>query len=281
MNSSITDPVLELALSPAARGMFTQLRRAMSADYAKLRRTAALWLALGGGALPVLLNFLIFYFKGSLLTKPGQNPWLTYVGMSWQTASVLLLPMFVVLLSGLVVNIENRAAGWKHLLAQPVGRGAVFGSKLLMLLQLNAVAQVLYVVLLLASGVVLGWVRPELGFQQNSIALQPVLWMLGHTYLATLGFLGIQYAAALVFQGFVGPLTLGIGGIVSALTLLRWEHIAVVPYAAPTLVLNAMGGKEVLTVNPAISTAEWYSLAWFAGALVVGYLVLHRRNISG
>ena len=108
---------------PTAPGPLTQLRRTLAADALKLRRTAALWLALGGGALPVLLNFLIFYFKGKYLVKPGENPWLNYVGMSWQTASVLLLPMFVVLLTGLVVNLENRAGGWKHLLAQPVGRG--------------------------------------------------------------------------------------------------------------------------------------------------------------
>ncbi|MBC8083466.1 MAG: ABC transporter permease, partial [Hymenobacter sp.] len=185
MESTLTPSCPDSPALPAAPPALTQLGRALAADYTKLRRTAVLWLALGGGALPVLLNFLIFYFKGSLIVKPGTNPWPLYVGMSWQTASVLLLPLFVVLLSGLVVNIENRAGGWKHLLAQPVGRGAVFGSKLLALLALNAVAQLVYVLLLLAAGVVLGWVRPELGFGQGQLALPPVLRMLGHTYLAT------------------------------------------------------------------------------------------------
>ncbi|RFP67068.1 hypothetical protein D0N36_00860 [Hymenobacter lapidiphilus] len=264
---------------PVAPGPFTQLGRVLVADTLKLRRTAVLWLALGGGALPVLLNFLIFYFKGQHLIKPGQNPWPQYVGMSWQTASVLLLPLFVVLLSGLVVNLENRG-GWRQLLAQPVSRGAVFGSKLLLLLGLNALAQVLYVLLLLAVGVLLGWLRPELGFQNHSISLLPVLRMLGHTYVATLGILGIQYAVALAFRGFVGPLTVGIGSIVSALTLLRWEHIDLVPYAAPTRVLRLLEGNKQLSVAAALSPAEWYSLGWFALAVLVGYLLLLRRPVT-
>lgn len=269
---------MEYAL-PVAPGPLTQFGRVLAADTLKLRRTAALWLALGGGALPVLLNLLIFYFKGQFIVKAGDNPWPQYVGMSWQTASVLLLPMFVVLLSGLVVNLENRG-GWRQLLAQPVSRASVFGSKLLLLLGLNAVAQSLYVLLLLAAGVLLGGLRPDLGFQNHGIELLPLLRMLGHTYVATLGILGVQYAVALAFRGFVGPLAVGIAGIVSALTLLRWEHIDLVPYAAPTRVLNSLKFSPELSVAAALSPAEWYSLGWFGLAVLVGYGLLLRRPVT-
>lgn len=268
---------MEYAL-PVAPGPLTQLGRVLATDALKLRRTAALWLALGGGALPVLLNLLIFYFKGQYLVKLGQNPWPQYVGMSWQTASVLL-GFFLVLLSGLVVNLENRG-GWRQLLAQPVSRGSVFGSKLLLLLGLNAVAQALYVGLLLAAGLLLGWLKPDLGFQSHHISLLPVLRMLGHTYIATLGILGIQYALALAFRGFVGPLAVGIGGIVSALTLLRWEHIDLVPYAAPTRILNLLKGDAQLSVAAALAPAEWYSLGWFGLAVLAGYVLLLRRPVT-
>ncbi|UYZ62828.1 ABC transporter permease [Hymenobacter weizhouensis] len=261
----------------------TQLARCLSVDMLKLRRTAALWLTLGGGALPVLLNFLIFYFKGDKLLKPGQNPWPAYISMSWQTASVLLLPLFVVLLSSLVLALEHRSEGWKHLLVQPVGRGAAYGSKLLVLLGLNALAQSLYVVLLLASGVVLGWLRPGLGFQSGLVEVAPLLLMLAHTFVATLGILGVQFAAALALRSFVGPLALGIGGIVTALTLLRWEHSDLIPYAASTKVLSAFeGGKQgELLVKTAMSSSEWWSLAWFAVAAVAGYALLRWRRAAG
>ncbi|WP_045688406.1 ABC transporter permease [Hymenobacter sp. AT01-02] len=263
---------------PAAPGLLTQLHRCLAADYQKLRRTVALWLAVGGGALPVLLNFCIFYSKGQYIIKPGQNPWPQYVSMSWQTSSILLLPLFMVLLTGLLTNVEHRASGWKHVHALPVGRWAVYSSKLLILLQLTLLAETLYVVLLLGAGVLLGWLRPGLGFQANHPDLLPVATMLGHTFIATLGMLGVQYVAALWWRGMVGPLGLGIAGIVTGLTLLRWEHIDLIPYAATTRVLGALGGKGALTVNPHMMPAEWYSLAWFAGSLLLGYWLLRMRR---
>ena len=273
---------MNLASPLPAPGALTQLGRCLSVDALKLRRTAALWLALAGGALPVLLNFLIFYSKGDKLLKPGQNPWPMYLNMSWQTASILLLPLFVVLLSSLLLALEHRSTGWKQLLVQPVGRGAVYASKLLVLLGLNLLAQTLYVVLLLASGVVLGWLRPELVFQQHLPHLAPLVLMLGHTFLATLGILGVHYAVALAVRSFAGPLALGIGGIVTALTLLRWEHIDLIFYAAPTRVLSAMTGSKTgeLLVKTGVSVAEWWSLAWFAGAVLVGYGLLRGRRVG-
>ncbi|UOQ55415.1 ABC transporter permease [Hymenobacter cellulosivorans] len=257
---------------------FLLLRRTHTADWLKLRRTLALWLALGGGALPVLLNFLIIYFRGEKLLAAGENPWRHYIHMSWQTASVLLLPLFLILLTSLLVAIENRATAWKHLYALPVSRGAVLGSKLLVLLQLNLLAQVVYVVLLLASGKLLGWLRPELLFGAYPVPLAGVIPLLAHTYLATLGILGIQYVAALWWRSFALPFAFGIGGLVAALTLLRWEHVDWVPYAAPTRVLSLVGkdAQGLLTVQSGIGLAEWSSLAWFAAALLVGYGLLSR-----
>ncbi|GAA4014503.1 hypothetical protein GCM10022408_29640 [Hymenobacter fastidiosus] len=278
MNNALSTPLPAAwdTLS-AAPGPLTQVGRCLAADYRKLRRTPALWLALAGGALPVLLNFAIFFFKGQYLVKPGENPWPQYVSMSWQTASLLLLPLFVVMLTGLLANVEHRAAGWKHLYALPVGRGAVYVSKLLVVLQLTVAAQVLYAALLLAAGMILGRVRPELGFQTESVELGAVALMLGHTFLATLGMLGVQYVAALWWRGFVGPLALGIGGIVSALTLLRWEHVDLIPYAAPARALQAMN-RQTLLVDPALTPAEWYSLAWFGAAVLLGYALLQLRR---
>lgn len=264
-------------------GAFTQLRRCLSADVLKLRRTPALWLAVGGGALPVLLNFLIFYFKGEQLLKPGANPWLPYVITNWQTVSMMLLPLFVTLLVSLVLALEHRAAGWKHLLAQPAGYGAVYSSKLLVLLGLNGLAQVMYLALLLASGALLGWLKPALGFQTGPPSVPPLLLMLGHTFVATLGMLGVQYAAALALRSFVGPVALGIGGFVTGLTLLRWEYSYLIPYAASAGALAAFpaGGRGPLMIKSAISPVGWWSLAWFGAALVVGYFVLRRRTAAG
>ncbi|GAA4377635.1 ABC transporter permease [Hymenobacter koreensis] len=265
-------------LAPVASPL-VQLRRAVASDALKLKRTAALRLTLASGALPVLLSFLIYYFKGHLLLKPGQDPWSAYILGSWQSAAGLLLPLFVVLLTSLLLNVENKASGWKHLHAQPVGRGAVFGSKLLLLLGLNLLAQLVYVALLLTSGWALGLLRPELHFHDHSIPFQGIGTLFYHTFIATLGLLAIQYVASLLWKSFVAPVALGMGATITALVLMRWEHIDWIPYAAPLLSLGSAKKAQVtLQVAGTLSNAEWISLGWFAVVLLVGYTLLRWRQ---
>ncbi|GAB2771130.1 hypothetical protein HNQ93_000590 [Hymenobacter luteus] len=282
MNSVLTPALPELATLPAATNPFGQLRRTLAADALKLRRTAALRLTLLSGAFPVLLAFLIFFFKGHEILKAGGTPWPRFISLAWQTAGTLLLPLFVVLLTSLVVNIETKATAWKHLYAQPVGRGAVFFSKLLLILALNAVALVLFVGLVLGAGALLGVLQPKLGFQAHAVPMEVVLRMLGRTYVATLGLLAVQYVVSLYWRSFVVPVGVGMGAVVATVALLSWEHADKIPYAAPlmTSVSMRMSKAGVLEAGHELAKHEWYSLAWCGGALLLGYLLLYRRNMT-
>ncbi|QJX46204.1 ABC transporter permease subunit [Hymenobacter taeanensis] len=278
---SATLPSAEFAVAlPAAPSPLQQLQRTLSGDMLKLRRTAALRLSLFSGVLPVLLTFCILYFKGQYIIKGGVNPWPQFVSMAWQTAGTLLLPLFVVLLTSLIVNIETKSSAWKHLFALPVGRGAVFFSKLLVLLGLNALALLLFVAALLGAGFLLGLVKPGLGFQTHQAPLQTVLWMYGHTYVATLGLLAVQYIVSLYWRSFVVPVGVGMGAVVVTIALLRWEHVDKIPYSAPlgTTMQMKMSKLSGLEVAHTLFRHEWYSLAWFAGALLIGYVLLQLRR---
>ena len=276
MNTTLPYPL------PAALAPFTQLRRTLAADVLKLRRTAALRLTLLSGLFPVLIAFLVFFFKGAIIMKAGGSPWPRFIMLGWQTAGTLLLPLFVVLLTSLMVQVETKATAWKHLYAQPIGHGAVFSSKLLLILALNAGALLLFVMLLLGAGTLLGALRPQLGFQLHAVPLATVCWMLGRTYVATLGLLAVQYVVSLQWRSFVVPVGVGMGAIVATIALLSWEHVDKIPYAAPlgTSASLQMTKAGVLTTAHALARHEWYSLGWFAGALLLGYVLLYRRPVS-
>ncbi|MBF9141232.1 ABC transporter permease [Hymenobacter properus] len=278
MNPSVRPS--SLPALPPVPGVFVQFGRSLAADALKLRRTAALWLTLASGVLPVLLNFCILYFKGHLMLKPGADGWIKYTSMSWQTAAVLL-PLFVVLLTSLVVGVENKAEGWKHLFALPVGRLPVWLSKLLIILGLNALAQLLFVALLLAGGYLLQALRPELHLQQFAPPLRVLGLLLGRTYLATLGIVGVQYVLSKWQQGFVLPVAVGMAGWVAGLTLLRWEHVGWIPYAGPMLTLLSTPFKPVPGMAlPTIAPHEWYQLLWFGVSAGLGYVTLRWRNLA-
>ncbi|WP_185816768.1 ABC transporter permease [Hymenobacter metallilatus] len=281
MEATLLPAPTDFTLLPAAPAPLTQLRRSLAADTLKLKRTAALRLTLLSGAFPVLITFLIFFFKGDIIMKTGGSPWPRFISTSWQTAGTLLLPLFVVLLTSLVVHIETKATAWKHLYAQPVGRGAVFVSKLLLILALNAVALLLFAALVLGAGLLLSVLRPKLGFVLATIPFETVVWMLLRTYVATLGLLAVQYVVSLFWRSFVVPVGVGMGAVVATIALLSWEHADKIPYAAPLGTAMAMKmEKATLTVAHELAKHEWYSLGWFAGVLVLGYVLLLRRNVS-
>jgi hypothetical protein len=201
--------------------------------------------------------------------------------MSWQTAAVLL-PLFVVLLTSLVVSVENQSEGWKHLFALPVGRVPVWLSKLLVLLVLNLLAQLLFVGLMLAAGYLLSALRPELRLSQYSPPFQVLGPLLVRTYVATLGIVGVQYVLGKWQKGFVLPVAVGMAGWVAGLTLLRWEHVGWVPYAGPYLTLSSttqLKGQPWAAAT-ALAPHEWYHLVWLGAAVVLGYAVLRWRNLA-
>ena len=265
---------------PTVPSFAIQLRRSLGSDTLKLKRTAALWLAVAAGVLPVLLVFCMIWFEGGRILKPGLNPWPEYVRGAWRVATTLLLPLFVVLLASLLTSIEDQAHGWKHLHALPVRRGVVWLSKLLVLLALNALAQVWFLALLLVSGLVLAALRPEFGFGNYLPPVAPLLTLLLRTWVSTLGIAGIQFGLSLWRRGFVLPVGVGIAGSVAALTLLSWRHIGWIPFAGPMLTLAGVWAEasEPLQVPLTLASHEWRSLGWLGAALLATAALQHWRR---
>ncbi|GAB2963053.1 hypothetical protein GCM10027048_34810 [Hymenobacter coalescens] len=255
-----------------------QLLGTLAAEVLKLRGTAALRLALGLAVVPVLIIFLVFFFRGATLLEAGQSPWVPYLHNAWRTEATLLLPLFVVLLTSLVVHVEHRAAAWKHVLTQPVPRRTLFVGKLLVLLGLSLLAQALHAGLLLLTGWLLGLLRPELGFQLHAAPLAAVGTALLRIYAGTAGILAVQYVVSLAWRSFVVPVAVGLAGTVLALTVLRIAHADLLPYGAPLLTWRTFAADgPALLVPAALAPHEWISLAWLALVLLAGPAWVRRR----
>jgi lantibiotic transport system permease protein len=267
-----------MSLPLASPSFARQLSRCLAADYLKLRRTPALGLAVAGGALPVLLEFCIFYFRGNIILGHHTQPWFRYLSASWEVAAALLLPLFIVLLAGLLVSVEHRATAWKHLYALPVGRATIYTSKFLVLVQLLVLAHVAYVGLLLVSGYLLGLLHPEFGFQHQAVPFGAIARLTARTFVASLGMLGCQYVLSMQSRSFVLPIGVGLACLTTTLPLLRWEHVGWLPFAGPLLTLKSMREAGAELIVPAqLAAHEIGSLLWCAGAFLAGLLLRHRN----
>jgi hypothetical protein len=116
-------------------------------------------------------------------------------------------------------------------------------------------------------------------FFSHVLDWKALLRLSGKTYIAILSITAIQYWLSLRFKSFVAPVGIGLGLLIGALIAfgMGWEHVDKLPFAFPALTLQSM----VKGHAPLIARHEWYSIAYTAIFLVLGYLDLRFRKERG
>src|ERR1700730_1202400 len=90
------------------------------AEMLKTKRTAAVWLSLLGAAFVPIVYCIAFIAKPDFFvpkTKP--DAWGFLIGQNWKVAAIFLLPMYVILISSLLVQVEYRNNTWKQVYTSP------------------------------------------------------------------------------------------------------------------------------------------------------------------
>ena len=116
--------------------------------------------------------------------------------------SWLIFPLIITIVIAMMARIEHSNNSWKHLLALPVKRGAVYVSKLII-----SIGIILYSLLLLYVGMVLS----ALTLPIDSI---PFMWMAERffmIFLSSLPIVGVIFYVSYRFTHFGAPLAIGVG----------------------------------------------------------------------
>ncbi|WP_207430850.1 ABC transporter permease [Sabulibacter ruber] len=243
----------------------TYLRRGLSAESLKIKNSWALWLSVLAPLSVVGMTFLVFFFRGDRILKPGADPWFHWVGNNFMATSQLLLPMFLALVTALVNGIEHNSYGWKQLYAAPVPKWTVFVNKYLLLLWLTLVSFVTFWAGLLAAGYLLGFLKPEFGFQHYQHVAHISIGAF-RIFLASLFILTLQFCISFQFRNIAVSIGSGIMFVLAFLIGSSWEHIGYYPYSWPFFAANTSTSKEAHLFVPQM----WYSLGCSAALLVLG-----------
>ena len=117
------------------------------AESLKLKRTRALRLAIGA---PMIIVLLVFGIYAERSGKSDDADLLTgFAQLILTIWTIILFPLYVALVAALVAAIEHQNDGWKHILALPVNRSAIFVAK-----WIAGIGLVLLSSLVLSTGVV-------------------------------------------------------------------------------------------------------------------------------
>lgn len=244
----------------------------LRAEWLKQRRSQAGWLILAGGLFTPLIIFAVRLHQSRIL--PAQYAaagfWERHWTQSWESITIMILPMMGILLPALVAQIEYRNNTWKQVHATPLRPASVYFAKLAVVL-----AMLLQLFVVINLGVYLSAMVPALllGHVDAPAAPLPAGVFLARNlrfFVDCLPVVALQYALALHFRNFMVPVGVGLGVWILTIGMFNTRVSWLIPFSYPGLDYMLDSGHRTAAGLPAgiqsmaLGTFALFTLAGFA-----------------
>lgn len=250
-------------------------------EWLKRRRSLASWLVLVGAFFTpsiILASRIKNHARLPALDASGDF-WRRLWYQSWESMEVFLLPIGIILATGLVAQIEFKNNTWKQLHTTPQWLTTIFFAKLLVVLLMLVEVFALFNV-----GVYLSAVVPSLLFANVPHPAAPVpvadFWRANvNFFVDCLPIVALQFLLSLRFKNFLVPVGAGFAIWFMGIGLLSWEYSYIFPYNHGAInFLTATGhfdGRK-LPADP-----ETFALIYAAAFTLAGWSLYVNRKEKG
>lgn len=248
----------------------------------KLKHTFALWLTAICALLIPLLFFIVYIVKWEkLIPAEGVNPWNKFANEQIVNSLPALVPLFIVLITSLIIQIEHKATAIKHLFALPIPKWSVYFGKLSIIIAAVFATYAMYYGLILLNGNLLGGMRPQLNFSEFSPEYVFHIKILFRSFVSVLGILAIQFWLSFRFKNFIIPLGVGMVLVIVGLIAARAPESIYFPYSYSMISMNPLDEKTSdLNLFWWFPTVTWYSLGYFLVFAIAGFFDIKRMNVK-
>ncbi|MBL8765222.1 MAG: serine hydrolase [Phycisphaerae bacterium] len=200
--------------------------RALHAECLKLKGTLALRAALMA---PLLVGLLV------AAERPPEAPaqfWGSLLKLAMTAWAIFMLPLTITLESALLAGVEHSNHTWKHVLALPLPRHAVYVAKIVVVAMLAALGTLVVIALVLIVGYVLMLLRPGLA-SAGAPPWRSMLLLGAKLWLASWLLVALQSWVSLRWPSFTVAIGVGIAGTFVALFASRAAVGMYVPWLLP------------------------------------------------
>lgn len=240
-------------------------------EWMKLRRSAAVWLTLAGGAfIPVIILMQRFYFFHTL-QKDNSDPdiWQGLYQQSWRFMAIFLLPMGVILATSLIGQLEYRNNTWKQLHTTPQSLTTIFFAKLTVILLMLLQFFILFNIGIYLEGIIPALLVKRVPFPAAAFPLMKYAAGTGKFFMACLPVIALQYLLSLQFRNFLVPVGAGLGIYIFSMMVLQWKYGFIIPYIYSVYSLDGRFADRIYI----------FSAAYFFVIGIVGYLLfIHKKE---
>jgi lantibiotic transport system permease protein len=237
----------------------------------KIKRTLAVYVCVLASAFGPFMRFVEnINIKGRQIKT---EPWIQHFMEGRQALNIALLPMYVILVSTLLLQIEYRDKTWKQVLSSPQRMINIFFAKYLTLQLMILLFIVSYNFFLVLAAFGTEMMHPEL--YSGEMDYYKLLLVNTQTWILILGVSAIQFFLALRFKNFIGPLAIGLAGWFSAPMMIfefKTDMVQYNPYAFTIFTVTSNNLKS-------LSTYQWYSVITAVLFLTLSFWELNKRKV--
>jgi len=246
------------------------------AEILKAKNTSAIWLTFFASIFIPFISFIAALNRPLALAKYyGTDPWFVYLSKSWQNVSSFLLPMYIILLCGLIAQIEYRNGTWKQVFASPRSYFDIYVSKFIVVLLLILLSLLIFDLSLIVSAYATSLISSKFIFERSPLHMMEIIKMTLKMFISILGLSAIQYWLAVRFKNFIISFGIGLGMLLACVIVgNNWEKTQYIPYTYPWQIFmnqaNGLSGK--------VHDTLLYSVVVFGLVMLFGLIDLVYRK---
>lgn len=249
----------------------------LRAEFLKIKRTSLIYFTiLAASFVPIIM--LLDNLDGTISENmKREDPFWAYYSEGWMYIAFLILPMFIVLTSTLLLQIEHRNDTWKQVLASPQQFYTLLAAKFTVLQSFIILMLIAHNVLVLAAAVPIDFLNPDYRILNHLNNWEKLLMVNARTYCAVLGISGFQFWLALRFRNFIPSLGIGlILCIMGPLMVFEFDVAGIldkVPFALAILV-NVPKFKAISV------EMQWLSVGYLVAFLAIAFVEFDRKKVK-
>ena len=249
---------------------------AVKAELLKTKRTSVIYVALIASFIAPLMMFFFNGEEKDSMEALARNPWNKFFKDGFQPILLVFMPVYVILITSLIPQLEHRNNTWKQVLTSPQSKFNIYFSKFF-IIQLLILLFVLLHNLFTTLGLIgIDAVRHDLKLTSHSLDWRWLLRANGNAFISVFAISAFQFWLGVRFRNFIVPLAIGVGLWLSTMIIVggfNWPHGDKVPFAFPFMM-----------VMPSYKTLDfvvWSSLAYGIFFSLIGFFDFAKRNRKG
>lgn len=258
----------------------TTFINSFQSEWLKKRRSLASWLVVAGAFFTpaIILTARIKNRAALPVLNTSDDFWQKLWNQSWESMGVFLLPVGIILATGLLAQIEYKNNTWKQLHVTPQKLTTIFLAKFLVI-----VIMLVQVFALFNLGIYLAVIVPSIIFSSVPYPSAPipfqVFWNANvNFFVDCLPVLALQFLLSLHFKNFLVPVGVGFAVWFLGIGMLAWDYSFLLPYNHGAINYLTSVGRFSKQIP---FDTEILALVYFAAFIIAGWFIYVTKSEKG